>query len=76
MTREQFLNIFINELGDDKLSLESEFKNLSSWSSLLSIIIINEIELNSGIILSVKDIIESTTVNELYDRLNSYENVK
>jgi hypothetical protein len=75
MTRAQFLNIFIQELGDDKVSLDTEFKGLSTWSSLLSIIIINEIELNSGIILSVKDIIESTTIDELYDRLSTYENV-
>ena len=75
MTRSQFLNIFIEELGDKNLSLTSEFKGLSNWSSLLSIIIINEIELKSGIILSVKDIIESNTIAELYDRLITQEKV-
>ena len=76
MNRSQFLNIFIEELGDNEISLASEFKGLSSWSSLLSIIIINEIELKSGIILSVRDILESNTIDELYERLVTYETVK
>lgn len=75
MTKSQFLNIFIQELGDSTITLASEFKKLNNWSSLLSIIIINEIELKTDIILSVNDIVESRTILELYQRLITYEKV-
>ena len=76
MTRSQFLTIFIQELGDHSITLDSEFKKLNNWSSLLSIIIINEIEQKTDIILSVRDIVESDTINELYDRLITHEKVE
>lgn len=73
ISKESFVQIFKTELNNDELSEHSEYKAMHNWSSLLSIIIINEVEQQSGIILTVADIKESTTLGELYDRLMAHD---
>ena len=67
----EFVEIFKNELETD-LDENSQFKMQQKWSSLNSLIIINEIELRSGVVLSAEDIMQTETIKELYERTKYY----
>ena len=65
------MEIFKVELEAD-LNESSLFKMQKKWSSLYSVIIINEIELRTSIVLTVDDILQSETIKDLYDRVKNH----
>ncbi len=67
----EFVEVFRVELEAD-LNENSLFKMQKKWSSLYSVIIINEIELRTGIILTVEDIMQSETIKDLYGRVKNH----
>ena len=67
----EFVEVFKVELETD-LNENSLFKQQAKWSSLNSLIIINEIELKTGIILTVEDIVQSETIKDLHNKINGY----
>lgn len=68
---DEFVKIFDLEL-EAELDEKSLFKMQDKWSSLNSLIIINEIESKTGIILTVEDIMQSDTIEDLYIRIKDY----
>lgn len=67
----EFVEVFKVELEAD-LNENSLFKMQKKWSSLYSVIIINEIELRTGIVLNVEDIMQSETIKDLYGRVKNH----
>ena len=67
----EFVEVFKVELEAD-LNENSLFKMQKKWSSLYSVIIINEIELRTGIVLTVEDIMQSETIKDLYGRVKNH----
>ena len=72
MQESKFLHIFRVELEDPSLGMSSQFKQHPKWTSLVSIIIINEIESEFGIILEVNDIKDSDSIGDLFNLLSNY----
>ncbi len=64
---EEFLSIFQQELIDDKINAQTEFKNHKNWSSLISLIIITEIENKTGILIDIDSLRNSKAIEELYE---------
>ena len=67
----EFVEIFKIEL-ETELDEKSIFKMQDKWSSLNSLIIINEIESKTGIILTVEDILKSDSIEDLYILIIDY----
>lgn len=67
----EFVEVFKVELEED-LNENSLFKMQRKWSSLYSVIIINEIELRTGVVLTAEDIMQSETIKDLYGRVKNH----
>lgn len=67
----EFVEVFRVELEED-LNENSLFKMQRKWSSLYSVIIINEIELRTGVVLTAEDIMQSETIKDLYGRVKNH----
>lgn len=65
---ESFLEIFKIELNDNSLTMESEFKKHESWSSLLSLLLITELESKFDYLATVDDLRSSITIQDFFDR--------
>ena len=53
------------------ISETTDLKALNEWSSLQTMIIVNEIDKNYGVVLSFEEIKNGTTVQKLYDTVQS-----
>jgi acyl carrier protein len=65
---EPFLEIFKIELNDDSLTMVSEFKKHEGWSSLLSLLLITELDAKFGYLATVEDLRSAETIQDLYNR--------
>lgn len=66
-----FVSVFREELIDDKVNEETFFKKHGNWSSLISLIIISEIDKRFGILIEVDHLKSAETISELYHLCSS-----
>ncbi|VXD13854.1 hypothetical protein [Marinoscillum sp. 108] len=64
----EFVQVFQRELIDDKIDENTDYKNHSSWSSLVSLIIITEVEKSFGVLIEVEHLRNNTTLSDLYEQ--------
>jgi acyl carrier protein len=68
MSLSTFIYNFQNQLEDQqKIQADTEFKKLSSWDSMTSLLVITMIDDEYGVGVSGDDIRKVETVEELYD---------
>jgi len=61
-----FIRLFQCELIDEEINKQTNFKNHKNWSSLISLIIITEIENKTGLLIDIESLRNSNTIEELY----------
>lgn len=66
-----FVSVFKEELIDDTVNKETIFKKHGNWSSLVSLIIISEIDKRLGILIEVDHLKSAETISELYQLCSS-----
>lgn len=57
--------------GDVVFKADTEFKKLSAWSSLTALSIMSMIDDEYQVIISGEDIVNSSTIQNLYEVVNS-----
>lgn len=68
MTKEQFCELLRKELGEEsKITPETNFKELSSFGSLTSILVLQLIENELGAVLNPRSFRSIKTVNDIAD---------
>lgn len=74
MNFSDFLNAFselLTETPPDTLSAETKFKELDEWSSLLALSVVALVEDEYNVLLRGKDISESNTLGELFEKITA-----
>lgn len=74
MTLEEFVKAFAAEFDDtpeEVFTPETHFRELDEWSSLLALSIISMIDDNEDKIITGQDIRNSTTIEDLYNIVQS-----
>ena len=74
MDIKEFIEYFADELDEttiDELSLETDFKSLSEWSSLTALSIIAMVEDNFEKEITGEDLRSSTTLQDLFNLVES-----
>lgn len=72
-----FVELIRNQFSEKEQSAinrDSDIKQLSGWSSLQAMILVNEIDQEFGVILDVKDLRAANSVAQLYDIVLSKQN--
>ena len=72
ITLNQFLVLFIEELEDTKpeeVNINSDFKNLEEWDSLVALSIISMIDEEFEVLLTGNDMMNASTITDLYERV-------
>lgn len=65
---EDFLNFTANELmvSSESISLETSFRDISTWSSLTALLYISRINDETTILISSSDLAVAKTLNDIY----------
>ena len=74
MKLEEFFELFCEELDDTDLSAVStltDFKNIDVWDSLTALSIISMIDEEFEILLTGNDMLNSTSIEDLYTLVES-----
>ena len=74
MKLEEFFELFCEELDDTDLSVLSiltDFKNIDVWDSLTALSIISMIDEEFEILLTGNDMLNSTSIEDLYTLVES-----
>ena len=74
MKLDEFFELFCEELDDTDLSVLSiltDFKNIDVWDSLTALSIISMIDEEFEILLTGNDMLNSTTIEDLYTLVES-----
>ena len=74
MKLEEFFELFCEELDDTDLSVVStltDFKNIDVWDSLTALSIISMIDEEFEILLTGNDMLNSTSIEDLYTLVES-----
>ena len=74
MTKEDFLKNFAYQFDDTDISeflLETKFRELDEWSSLVALAVMNMIGKKYEIKLKPDEMKTANTIQELYDLVNS-----
>jgi acyl carrier protein len=68
MNQNEFLDLIADELliAPYSITLETEFRQIPTWTSLNSLLVISKIHEVTGIMVSAKFIAESTTLSDIY----------
>jgi acyl carrier protein len=68
MNQNEFLDLIADELliAPNSITLETEFRQIPTWTSLNSLLVISKIHEVTGIMVSAKFIAESTTLSDIY----------
>ncbi len=68
MTESDFLNLIADELliSEDSISLDTQFRQIPTWTSLNSLLVISKIHEVTGVMISAKFIAESSTLAHIY----------
>ena len=72
MSLDQLINLFeesLDEIPEDFLNGETEFKKLKTWDSLGVLMVIDGVELEFGVLLRKQDFDTITTLAELYEQI-------
>jgi acyl carrier protein len=73
INEQKFLEVFssvFDETDPSDISMETDFKGLSEWGSLITLSTIVAMEENFNIIVTAKQIDKAATVRQLYNILN------
>jgi acyl carrier protein len=74
MQKDEFLVNFANQFDDtdpSEITLDTVFKDLDEWSSLLSLSLIAMCDEEYGVKVTGNDIKNSSTVGQLFDLVNN-----
>ena len=74
MTIDEFFDLFCEELEDtdiDTINVETDFKNLDEWDSLVALSIIAMIDEEFEILITGSNMRASTTIKDLYNLILS-----
>ena len=74
MELEEFFELFCEELEDTDLSVVNtltDFKNIDTWDSLTALSIISMIDEEFEILLTGNDMLNSTSIEDLYTLVES-----
>lgn len=66
----EFIKNFANQFDDTDLSefqKNTEFRNLEEWSSLVGLAIMNMVQKQYGVKLTIMDLRKANTIEELYN---------
>lgn len=72
MSLDQLINLFeesLDEIPEDFLNGETEFKKLKTWDSLGVLMVIDGVEMEFGVLLRKQDFDTITTLAELYEQI-------
>lgn len=58
----------------EKISLETEFRQISTWSSLNALIYISRINEETGVLISTGDLVISRTIDDIYQLIRKRYN--
>lgn len=66
---EEFINLTANELmvSPESISLETTFRDISTWSSLNALLYISKINDETNILISSTDLASAKTLNDIYE---------
>lgn len=70
MDKKEFMKYFADQFDDtdpEEISMETEFKELEEWSSLIGLSILNIIAKKYGVKLSYNELVSVDTVQDLYE---------
>jgi acyl carrier protein len=73
MNKDQFIEkvkLIFDETPQDQITLQTNFKNLEEWNSLLILSLIVTLEENFSILISANDIEQSNSFEELFDKIS------
>ena len=76
INEQKFLKVFtslFDETDPNDISMDTDFKNLAEWGSLITLSAIVTMEENFNKILTAKQIDKAETVKQLYNILNEEE---
>lgn len=74
MNENQFLQSFAEQFDDidpSSITLDTNFKNLEEWSSMVALMVIAMVDENYNKKITGADLRGANTIGELFDRLNS-----
>lgn len=73
MNKDQFIEkvkLIFDETPQEQITLQTNFKNLEEWNSLLILSLIVTLEENFSILISANDIEQSNSFEELFDKIS------
>lgn len=74
MNKEEFLKDFFNQFDDtdeSEVQLDTEFRGLDEWSSLISLAVINMVRKKYDVVITAEKLNEVNTPGELFDLVKS-----
>ena len=74
MTLEEFFEHFCEELDEtdiENINIKTDFKNIDEWDSLVALSIIAMIDEEFEVLLTGSDMMNSTTIEDLYNLILS-----
>lgn len=66
----KFASIF-DEIGDNELTMDTEFKDIDEWSSLTALALLAVIDEEYDVKLTNNDLKNSVTVRDIYNIVNN-----
>lgn len=74
--KEDFINFTAIELmvPEESISLETSFRDISSWSSLTALLYISRINDETDVLISSTDLASAKTLNDIYQIVISRSN--
>lgn len=73
MTQAQFIQFTAEELAIsiEEISLDTEFRSLSVWSSLNALLYISRVFDETSCLISTSDLVQFKTFGDIFNHLNS-----
>ena len=74
MDKNEFLSSFADQFDDTDvatISLDTKFKDLDEWSSMVALMVIAMVDENYGKKIIGADLRESNTIEELFNRVSA-----
>lgn len=73
MELEKFIENFKDQLEDDSISIESEtkFKDLDSWDSLTTMLVIGMVKTDYDTDITATEIADCNTILDLFNHINA-----
>lgn len=73
LSKENFLRFTATELMIplEKISFETEFRQIPTWSSLNALIYISRINEETNVLISTSDLVKSKTIEDIYQMITN-----